>query len=149
MKKEIRQLHGTLLDLVAFMNRPQHDVALIQEAGVQLDRALFPLLMVIERHDGIGVNDLAETVGRDYTTVSRQVAKLESLGMVARRASKADKRVNEAVIINKGRRMIESLNAARERMASVVLAGWSTEELQQLARLMRKFANDLQGWRNT
>ena len=55
------------------MNRPQRDRALLQEAGVSLDRALFPLLIVIERK-GLLVVELADLVGRDYTTVSRQLA---------------------------------------------------------------------------
>src|ERR1700709_1185300 len=67
------------------MNRPQRDTALIQEAGISLDRALFPLLMGIQRHGPIGVVELARLAGRDYTTVSRQVTKLESLW--ARRTS--------------------------------------------------------------
>ena len=53
MKKEILQLHNTLIDLVGFMNSPR-DTALLQEAGVSLDRALFPLLMGIQRHGPIG-----------------------------------------------------------------------------------------------
>ena len=54
---------------------------LIRAAGIRLDRALFPLLVGIERFGPIGVVDLADRAGRDYTTVSRQVAKLESLGL--------------------------------------------------------------------
>src|SRR5271154_5833353 len=103
MSKEIVQLHTTLIDLVGFMNKPRHDLALIQEAGVSLDRALFPLLMGIRRHGPIGVVELSELAGRDYTTVSRQVAKLQSLGLVARHASKTDKRIRAAVITAKGR----------------------------------------------
>ena len=64
MSKEILQLHNSLIDLVGFMNRPQRDTALIQEAGISLDRALFPLLMGIQRHGPIGVVELAELAGR-------------------------------------------------------------------------------------
>src|SRR5580704_10770696 len=101
MSKEIRQLHQTLIDLVGLMNRPQRDSALLQKAGVSLDRALFPLLVVIERKGPIGVVELAERVGRDYTTVSRQVTKLGSLGLIARRLSKADSRGRKAIITAK------------------------------------------------
>src|SRR5271154_5682081 len=103
MNKEIRQLHHTLVDLVGLMNRPQRDSALLQEAGVSLDRALFPLLVGVERKGPLGVVELAGLVGRDYTTVSRQIAKLESLGLVARRPAKTDSRVREAVITAKGK----------------------------------------------
>jgi len=146
MNREIRNLHQTLLDLLGMMNRPQRDTALIREAGIALDRALFPLLVVIERRGPLGVGELADLVGRDYTTVSRQVAKLESLRLVARRASKGDKRVREATITAKGRIMTDALDAARERLGSILLANWTKKDLQTLARLLRRFANDLQSW---
>ncbi len=147
MSKEIRQLHNALIDLLGMMNRPQRDTALIQEAGISLDRALFPLLVGIERKGPIGVGELADLVGRDYTTVSRQAAKLESAGLVARHASKGDKRVREAAITAKGRAMTDALDAARERVASMLLANWSKKDLRDLARLMRRFADDLLAWR--
>ncbi|MGB8683908.1 MAG: MarR family winged helix-turn-helix transcriptional regulator [Candidatus Binatus sp.] len=147
MNKEIRQLHHALIDLIGMMNRPQRDTALIREAGISLDRALFPLLVGIERKGPIGVGELADGVARDYTTVSRQVAKLESLKLVTRRASKGDKRVREATITAKGRAMTNALDAARERIASILLADWSQKDLQDLARLLRRFADDLLAWR--
>ncbi|MGO9452312.1 MAG: MarR family winged helix-turn-helix transcriptional regulator [Candidatus Binataceae bacterium] len=147
MSKEIRKLHTALIDLVGMINRPQRDTALIQEAGISLDRALFPLLVGIERKGPIGVGELADLVARDYTTVSRQLAKLESTGLVARRASKGDKRVREATITVKGRVMTNALDEARERIASILLAKWSKKDLQDLARLMRRFADDLLAWR--
>jgi DNA-binding MarR family transcriptional regulator len=147
VSKEIRQLHNALIDLLGMMNRPQRDTALIQEAGISLDRALFPLLVGIERKGPIGVGELADGVGRDYTTVSRQVAKLESLRLVARRPSRGDRRVREAAITAKGRAMTDALDAARERVASMLLADWSRKDLQDLGRLMRRFADDLVAWR--
>jgi hypothetical protein len=39
------------------------------------------------------------------------------------------------------------LDAARERVASILLADWSKKDLQDLARLMRGFADDLLAWR--
>jgi DNA-binding MarR family transcriptional regulator len=144
MNKEIQQLHHTLVDLVGLMNKPQRDSFLLREAGVSLDRALFPLLIAVERKGPVGVVELGELVGRDYTTVSRQVTKLASLGLVARRPSNADKRVREAAITAKGRQMTSALDAARERLAAVLFAKWSKRDLQDLARLMRRFADDLQ-----
>jgi DNA-binding MarR family transcriptional regulator len=147
MSKEIFQLHNALIDLLGFMNRPQRDTALIQEAGISLDRALFPLLMGIQRHGPIGVVALAELAGRDYTTVSRQLTKLESLGLIAGHPSTADKRVRAVVITAKGRTMAAALDEARERLAAEVLALWNKKDLKDLVRLMRRFADDLLAWR--
>ncbi len=134
-------MHGALLDIVSIMNRPQRDEVLIKEAGIPLDRALFPLLVLIERFGPIGVVDLAGRVGRDYTTVSRQVAKLEDLDLVERRGSAADRRVREALVTAKGKAMTALVDAARERIGRGIFATWDTREIDELVRLMRKFAD--------
>jgi DNA-binding MarR family transcriptional regulator len=138
---QLRGLHGALLDIVSVMNRPQRDEALIREAGIPLDRALFPLLVGIERFGPIGVVELADRVGRDYTTVSRQVAKLESLGLVERHGSAADRRVRETVISPKGKTMTDLVDAARERIGRAIFEAWDTHDIDELVRLMRKFAD--------
>jgi DNA-binding MarR family transcriptional regulator len=143
MRGLMRQLHGAMIDLVGVLNRPQGDTILLREAGLALDRALFPLLVVIERRGPIGVGELADRAGRDYTTVSRQVAKLESLGLVVRRTSPANRRVNEAVVTDKGRAMTDTIDAARERLAASILAAWNKQDLEDLTRLLRRFADDL------
>ncbi|WP_229726636.1 MarR family winged helix-turn-helix transcriptional regulator [Sphingomonas alpina] len=137
----IRVLHGALIDIVSAMNRPQRDEQMVREAGISLDRALFPLLVGIERLGPIGVVDLADRVGRDYTTVSRQVAKLESLGLVAREASAADRRVREAVVTSKGKAMTDAVDLARERIGAQIFASWEDHDVEKLVRLMRKFAD--------
>jgi DNA-binding MarR family transcriptional regulator len=138
---QLRDLHRSVLDIVDAMNRPARDEFLIKAAGIPLDRALFPLLVSIERFGPIGVVELADRVGRDYTTVSRQVAKLESLGLVKRQASAADRRVREAVVSAKGKAMTGRLDAARDRIGRAVFKKWDKRDIDELTRLMRKFAD--------
>jgi DNA-binding MarR family transcriptional regulator len=142
---QIRNLHCSLLDIVSVINRPQRDEVLIKEAAIPLDRALFPLLVVIDRFGPIGVVDLADRIGRDYTTVSRQVAKLESLDLVAREADAKDRRIRESAITPKGKLMTEAVDAARERIGSRILKGWDAHDVAELVRLMRKFADAIKG----
>jgi DNA-binding MarR family transcriptional regulator len=141
MCEQIRALHEALIDIVSVMNRPQRDAMMIREAGISLDRALFPLLVGIERRGPIGVVDLADRVGRDYTTVSRQVAKLESLGLVKRQAGAADRRVRQAIVTPKGKAMTDAVGAARERIGRTIFAEWDERDVEELVRLMRKFAD--------
>lgn len=138
---QIRELHGALIEIASLMNRPQRDEQMVKEAGIALDRALFPLLVGIERLGPIGIVDLADRAGRDYTTVSRQVAKLESLGLAVRRQSETDRRVNEAVVTPKGKAMTDKIDAARERNARAVFENWDAHDVDELVRLMRKFAD--------
>ena len=141
MKRELTQLREALLDINGILNRPQPDAALIALAGVDLDRALFPLLVRIERRGPLGIGELAELCGRDYTTVSRQVAKLESLGLVGRQVNAQDARIKEAVATEQGRAMARALDGAREKIFAAVLADWEPRDVTELARLLRKLAD--------
>jgi DNA-binding MarR family transcriptional regulator len=145
IRGQIRALHEALMDIVSVFNRPQRDEMMVREAGVSLDRALFPLLIVIERRGPIGVVDLADHVGRDYTTVSRQVAKLESLGVVERQAAAADRRISQARVTAKGKAMTDAVDRARERIASAMFATWEDRDVRDLVRLIRKFADAVKG----
>jgi DNA-binding MarR family transcriptional regulator len=145
ISKWIRALHGALIDIVSVMNSPQRDEMMVREAGISLDRALFPLLVVIERRGPIGIVDLAHRVGRDYTTVSRQVAKLESLRLVKRLAGAADRRVRQAIVTAKGKAMTDAVDTARERIGRAIFAAWDARDVEELVRLMRKFADAVIG----
>ena len=142
MKRDIRLVREAMLDLTGILNRPQPDAALIETAGVDLDRALLPLLVRIERRGPLGVKELAELSGRDYTTVSRQVAKLEGLGLVSRAANAGDARIREQAVTDQGRAVVAALDAAREKLMTALFADWDKQELADLARLLRKFSVD-------
>ena len=145
MKRDLMQLREALLDLTGVINRPQPDAALIEMAGVALDRALFPLLARVERRGPLGIKELAELCGRDYTTVSRQVARLEELGLVARQVNTVDARVKEAVITDAGRTMTQALDGAREKLITALLADRSAEDVATLSGLLRRLADDALG----
>ena len=135
-----RALHRALLELIGVMNEPQRDEAMIAAAGIRLDRALFPLLIGVERFGPIGVVELADGVNRDHTTVSRQLGKLESLGLVARVESADDRRTRRAVVTPDGKAMTERIDAARERMFRAIFRDWAPDDVSELTRLMAKFA---------
>jgi len=135
-------LHNALLMIVGTFNRPQRDELLIKESGIQLDRALFPLLIQIGRFGPLGAVELADRAGRDYTTVSRQVAKLEELGLAQRQKNARDKRVNEAVITAAGKAMTDKIDAARTQIYQQLFADWPAEERAELTRLLQRFVGD-------
>ena len=137
---QLRELHGALLDIVGVMNRPQRDEVLIQAAGIRLDRALFPLLIGVERFGPIGIVELADRAGRDYTTVSRQVTRLEKLGLVTRQAG-TDRRMRAAVITAVGKAMTDAVDAARDKIGQAIFKTWPEKEIDELVRLVRKFAD--------
>ncbi|MDO1527865.1 MarR family winged helix-turn-helix transcriptional regulator [Fulvimonas sp. R45] len=140
----IRALHDALIRMASVMNRPDVDERLVREAGIALDGALFPLLVMVERFGPIGIVELANRGGRDYTTVSRQVGRLERQGLVERRADGHDARVRAVVVTRKGKAMTDALDAARERMARALFADWSESEVDTLVGLLQRFACGLE-----
>lgn len=141
--RDLDRLVSSLIDLMAFLNSPQRDDALLREAGVSLDRALFPLLVRLGAHGALGVAELADQVGRDHTTVSRQLAKLESLGLVERCESQADRRRRAARLTAGGEEIVRAITQARSRILARALGGWSEADRMFLADLNRRFADAL------
>ncbi|WP_170304334.1 MarR family winged helix-turn-helix transcriptional regulator [Duganella radicis] len=146
MNKDIRDLHDALLDIIGFMSRPEPDVELMSAMAMPLERALLPLLVRIDRRGPIGVVELADLVGRDYTTVSRQVARLDELGLVVRRAGTRDKRVREAEVTELGREMADAIDRMREELVGELMADWTNAERRDLARLLKRMAADMNEW---
>lgn len=141
---DITEFHGALLDIIGVMNQPVRDEQLLQAAGVKLDQILFPLLVAIGRRGPIGVVELADNLGRDYTTVSRQVKKLEALELAHKQPNAQDRRISEVTLSEQGRAIFDAIAIARQKLMNQVLAAWSPEEVESLFTLTRKYADSLQ-----
>jgi DNA-binding MarR family transcriptional regulator len=141
--QQLKDLHRSLIDIVGELNRPQRDEYMVRAAGISLEGVLFPLLVGVERIGPIGLVELADRSGRDYTTVSRQVAKLEALGLVKREANTVDRRVRKVAITPQGKAMTNRIDAARERFARAIFDSWQPQDVEALMRLMRKLADAL------
>ncbi len=116
---------------------------MLESAGLKLERALYPLLVLVGKYGPIGVVDVAARVGRDYTTVSRQLARLEQLGLVTRRAKAGDRRTREAILTSEGKVATDAVDAARMRLALRMFRNWSLNDYDQLLRLTRMLADGL------
>lgn len=143
IRESLPELHRSLMDIASLMNQPERDAQLLKLSGLDLERALFPLLVGIERRGPIGVGELADGVGRDYTTVSRQVARLEDLGLVERRVSPSDRRIREAVITARGKEATDAVDRARENVALTLFRDWSRNDFDELLRVMRMLADSM------
>ncbi len=89
------------------------------------------------------VAELADLVGRDHTTVSRQLAKLESLKFVKRRDGAKDRRKTTTALTASGAEIAHKIASARRRLLAKALADWSEADRRALATLNRRFADAL------
>lgn len=144
-KYDITDFHGALLDIIGVMNQPQRDDSLLSEAGVSLDQILFPLLVTIDRYGPLGVVELADRLGRDYTTVSRQVKRLEAQGLVQKKPGAKDKRVSEVTTSEQGKALTMKIAQARMTLMNRIFKNWQEEEVRNLFRLVRQYADGIKG----
>jgi DNA-binding MarR family transcriptional regulator len=143
IQTSLPELLSSVLDIVGIFNSPERDAAMLESAGLTLERALYPLLVLIGKYGPIGVVELGMRVGRDYTTVSRQSARLEQLGLVERQASSADRRTRKATVTQLGKEATDAVDAARERLALRMFRNWGRDDYDQLLRLTRMLADGL------
>lgn len=136
-------LTHALFDLMSFLNSPRQDEVLLRAAGVSLDRALFPILARLGLRGALSVVDLADMMDKDPSTVSRQVAKLEELGLLTRRSGEGDRRVRAAAITDAGREVVERITQTRRQTLHLALSNWSEAERESLPRLIRRLVADL------
>jgi len=140
---KIENLAAVLVDLIGFFASPRRVERLLREADVDLDRALFPILVSLAARGPMSVAVLSDHIGRDHTTISRQLSKLERLRLIARGAAGSDRRVRTVTLTAEGRAIAGAVTAARQRLLAGALAAWSDDDLAALTRLNRRFVDTL------
>lgn len=136
-------LGAALLELARFINDPRRDWRMMAEASLDLDPAFLPVLVRLGTWGPAGVVELAGELGRDHSTMSRQISKLEAAGLVERTPSQTDGRVRTARVTAEGANAVGKLTAARRRLLDQALAGWSARDRETLGRLLGRFAGAL------
>lgn len=144
-KYDVTDFHGALLDILSVMNQPKRDETLLAAADVRLDQVLFPLLVAIGRYGPVGVVELADSLGRDYTTVSRQVKKLQEQGLALKQPAERDKRISEVTLSEQGKALTNAIDGARQKMMNAIFADWPEEDVKALFRLVRQYAESVKG----
>lgn len=139
--RNLDAIASALIELTGYLNSPRQDDVLLNEAGISLDRALFPLLVRLSSAPSMGVAQLADRVGRDPSTVSRQLAKLEELRLIKRPPTNEDMRVREATITKTGLRAVAAITGARRKLLHQLVEDWSKEERAMFPKLVQKLAD--------
>jgi DNA-binding MarR family transcriptional regulator len=113
-------------------------------AGVPLDRALFVMLARLGVEGDVRVSDLADRMGLDVSTVSRQAQQLEATGLLERRPAPGDRRVAVLSLTGEGRRVLRKLRAERHRLLEAMLGGWAERDRERLGALLERFAAEME-----
>ncbi|MGY4691042.1 MarR family winged helix-turn-helix transcriptional regulator [Salibacterium sp. K-3] len=138
------EIFKALIDLVSIINRPDRDKKMIANAGVNLEPATFRIFVGIAHLQTTSVSDLAAMMGKNYSSVSRQIDKLETAGLVHTYPSSSDSRIRVSELTKYGGEINAMISLARERVMREALADWTPEEKASLLHHLRRLFESLQ-----
>ncbi|WP_166351630.1 MarR family winged helix-turn-helix transcriptional regulator [Phytoactinopolyspora limicola] len=134
-----RQLAHESLEtqLVTLMRRLRRmSAVLTREADDGLEASIYALLGAFLDVGDVRAGDLAYLFGLDKSTVSRQVARLESLGLVERVVDPKDKRARMIRITDEGRRRVLRLRTVHGQWLNAALDTWPAADVDRLSELL-------------
>lgn len=132
------RLHRALIAISDIVTRFDVDSRLLAASGVKLDRALFPLIARIAMDPDMNVAALANLIGRDHSCVSRQIVKLEKLGLINRTADPEDQRSLRLSLSRTGRDMMARIDAVRRQWMKHHFADWDERDREELIELLER-----------
>ena len=112
-----------------------------------LDASIYPLLAYIEAHPGSQGSDLAAHFHVGRATISRQLQRLEDLGLIEREIDAADARRRAIELTADGRLRLAAAAEARVALLREVLADWTDTDIHTLAELLGRYSRDFNKWR--
>ncbi|WP_028271947.1 MULTISPECIES: MarR family winged helix-turn-helix transcriptional regulator [Arthrobacter] len=111
---------------------------LSRQVHPDMEPAAYGLLTVIRREGPIRLTELASCIGVGKPSVSRQIAFLESIGLVSKEADPLDGRAQTIRLTPKGEEKMHQVQDARREVFRERLGEWPVEDLQTLAAYMAK-----------
>jgi DNA-binding MarR family transcriptional regulator len=117
--------------------------------GDTLDTGSFWLLRTLSASGTLRVTDLAVCANLDASTVSRHVAQLHSAGLIERTPDPVDGRAQRVKLSAAGADRIETALRARRALLEKSLELWDPRDLDQLGRLLTRFAGDVEALTQT
>jgi DNA-binding MarR family transcriptional regulator len=146
---ERSDLHDLERELTRFWRRSRvSSTSIAAEVHPDLDVASYTVLVTISDLErslpgGVRAIDVADTLGLHKSTMSRNIAVLERLGLVAREQSVDDARARILTITESGRASLDATITARRARVSSILSRWSADDVRDLARLLGQLNDDL------
>ncbi|MEJ5228446.1 MAG: MarR family transcriptional regulator [Pseudothermotoga sp.] len=101
-----------------------------------------PMLMVVEKHEGISQNEIAAKLNIRPATVAIMLRRMENAGLVERKPDEKDRRLQRVYLTEKGRGICDILRKETNRVEQIATEGFSEDEKHLLTTLLdRVIAN--------
>lgn len=137
---QIEQALGALLRLT---RAPRFAETVRQRAGAEVDRAGYAVLVRVSELGPVRLSELAQYLGLDVSTVSRQVQQLEQRGLVDRSPDPLDGRASLLELSIPGREIMQKMRDAWCETVADVVNTWKPGDIERFGTLMDRFVSDV------
>jgi DNA-binding MarR family transcriptional regulator len=134
---------GRLLVSVCRLHHTKADQSMDQ-IGLYRGQAL--LLMTLSQQDGMTHSEIAEKLGISPAAATKVIKRMEQAQYLQRRADPADERISRVYLLDKGRALIDEINAAFAKLDRTTFGGLPQPELERLLNLLKRMQANLQGF---
>jgi DNA-binding MarR family transcriptional regulator len=128
---------------LAVLARSLEGLSRRSEIHREVDRSSYLIARTLATDGATSIGGLATTLGLDATTVTRQVASMESAGLVVRRADPDDGRVRLIELSARGERKMREVQRAREQRIRDLVGGWPAADQRAFGDLLARFNGGL------
>lgn len=115
-----------------------------ERAGVEFDRSSWTLLLRISEHEPVRLSVVADVIGIDTSTASRQVSPLIGAEMVRRAPDPADGRAQLHELTDAGRAVLARMTMARRGWVEEILEPFGVADRSVLAPLLERLARSIE-----
>lgn len=140
---ELHQIEGLLARMADMRSSPRYLTRLLTLAGSPVQPSGWTILTMLHRHGEMRVSELADRLGLDQSTVSRQLKPLDAAGLIARTSYDTDRRVAIVALSAKG---TTAYDAVRQRWLDDLawfMRNWSDADRAQLGELAARFSDEV------
>lgn len=139
---DVAEIERALTRISYLTSRFRQHERLMALAGLPLDRAAVALLRQVADSGSLRPSELANLLSVEASHVTRQVQQLEKTGYLTRVPDPNDRRAQRIELTPAGRDAVDRVREASCRGMSVALADWSPGDLERLATLCHRLADD-------
>jgi DNA-binding MarR family transcriptional regulator len=146
----------TRLSIDGLDDLPGHHIRRLQQiaVGIFMDETAqvnvtpvqFALLFAASKESGLDQRTLAGRIGLDTSTIGAVVDRLESRGLIERRASPNDRRVRLLNVTQAGKKLLESVMPAMLRAQERMLAPLPKAERAKFMAMVKRIVEENGAW---
>lgn len=104
----------------------------------------YPILIMLNKRDGITQDEIASKLGVDKSAVTRVVKSLLEKGFIERKKDLEDLRCNRIYLTEKGHKSWEPIQKGREEWDAIMSKNLKKEETKEVIRILSQMVENIE-----